>query len=843
MLSRFAIFLVFFACFLLVPVLAAAQGGPAYLIEIDIGEAGGMALQALERAGSEHLSLAGRAAGRVLLHASADDLETLSGLGIAYDLIAPESLYLEYYIVDKAPGVEEALERAEAEVLRDRDGYYLVAVEPQTAYGIHQLPAKRRLSPIGAPAVPLRLAERELPEAPAAPFAYSPAIQTMVDMVSESRLYDLIRELSGEVNVVVGGQSHRIDTRYSPTDLCKVAGFYLKESFEDLGLETEIQYFNFLKTLKSVYFPTGVQKGWTVGRGGTILYTDDGGQVWHTQDSGLDIALNDVFMIDDYIGCIAANAGEILYTDDGGATWNLSTNPTGADLNKVYMTDANTGYCCGTGGVLLKSTDGGANWSSLSSGTSYDLNGIVFVNANEGWAVGANGRIIRTANAGASWSNVSSPTSDDLNDITFVGEDNGWIATAAGNVLKTEDATTWQQVSTPLTSVLRSITFAPNGLSGWACGPEGGLVKTHDGGDTWNDLSIYSLPVLWDIYFVDSSNGWLCGSAYLMYSSNGALDWEDQTRNVLDGDMNIIATMPGTVSPEEIYIICGHYDSISNNPYYDAPGADDNATGTLAALEAARALLEYEYEATIRFVCFSREEQGLVGSNAYARMISNRGDNVMGVLNFDMIGYVDEQPEEVEILYDDQSVAVADAFGAAAALYAPALDYRLRNSPGSRSSDHASFWDQGYPAFCGIEDSPLNNPYYHRTTDRYSTLDYEFYGDVVRAAVATLAEMARIDTTSAGVPGAVAAGSMRVLPNPCIGGARVEFAGKVSPEMEVEFYDVQGRLVSSVRPEISGNRATAVWNADDSSGLALSPGIYFVKVAGTQESRKVILLK
>ena len=672
---------------------------------------------------------------------------------------------------------------------------------------------------------------------------YSAAVQTLVDEVSEPDLYSTMRELSGETSVTVGGQTYTIHTRYSPTDLCKVAGFYLKEQFEALGLETELQYFNFLKTLKSIYFPTGNQVGWAVGRDGTILYTDNGGEVWQVQDSGLDIALNDVFMVDDYEGCIAANGGVVLRTIDGGATWNQASTPTGADLAKVHLLGDGTGYCCGTGGTVLKTTDGGATWSSMSSGTSSDLNGIVFTSATAGWAVGENGRIIRTADAGASWNNVASPTTDELMDVTFVGDTDGWIATETGHVLKTEDGATWQEVATPLTTLLRSVCFASNGLTGWACGASGGLVKTHDGGDTWSDHSIYTLPSLWDVYFRDTNEGWICGLAYLLHSTNGGIDWEDQRKDILEGDINVIATLPGTVSPEEIYIICGHYDSISNNREYDAPGADDNATGTLAALEAARVLRENQYEATIRFVCFSREEQGLIGSHAYAKRCLAEGDSILGAFNFDMIGYVDEQPEEVEIIYDDISGGLASTFDQAAGLYVPDLDVRVRYSPSSSNSDHASFWDEGYPAFCGIEDSPLNNPYYHRTTDRINTLDFDFYTNVVRAAVGALAELARIDSTSAGVPAGVAAAGMKILPNPCIGGARLEMAGRVSQDAVLEFYDVRGRLVSSLRPEFDGGRATAVWDARDGNGEALSPGIYFVRFAGTQESEKVILLK
>ncbi len=843
MLSRNLIFLSLFACFLLNPAFLAAQGGPAYLIEIDLDGAGATALQALEGVQGGHLSLAGRTAGAAYLHASSSDLETLSGLGIEYALITEESLSLEYFILSKDLGVEDALERSEAEVLLDRETYYLVSVEPGTAFSIYQLQSKRRLAPAGVAERSFTLPDRKIAEAPAAAFTYSPAVQTLVDNVSQSNLYSTMRELSGETSVVVGGQTYTIDTRYSPTDLCKVAGFYLKESFEALGLQTELQYFNYMRTLKSVYFPTGNQTGWIVGRSGTILYTENGGEVWQVQDSGLDIALNDVVMIDDYAGCIAANGGDVLWTTDGGNTWNPASTPTGADLNKVCLLDGSTGYCCGTGGVVLKTTNGGASWSSLSSGTSNDLNSIVFVSSTDGWAVGESGKIIRTTNGGSSWSNVASPTTDDLMDVTFVGETDGWISTATGNVLKTEDGTTWQEVATPLTSSLRSISFAPNGLTGWACGPDGGLVKTHNGGDSWNDISVFAAPILWDVYFLDTGEGWICGLSHLQHSTSGGLDWEDQRPNVLDGDINVIATLPGKVSPEEIYVICGHYDSISNNPSYDAPGADDNATGTLAALEAARVLRDNDYEATIRFVCFSREEQGLIGSNAYTKMIAAAGDSVVGALNFDMIGYVDEEPEEIEIIYDDISGDLANAFDQAAGLYVPDLDVRLRYSPSMASSDQASFWDEGYPAFCGIEDMPLHNPYYHRTTDRIGTLDFDFYTNVVKGAVGALAELARIDSTSAGVSGPVAGARMKILPNPCIGGAKIEMAGSFGPDVALEFYDVRGRLVSSVRPEVAGNRATAVWNAGSGNGERLSPGIYFVKIAGALESRKIILLR
>ena len=94
---------------------------------------------------------------------------------------------------------------------------------------------------------------------------------------------------------------------------------------------------------------------------------------------------------------------------------------------------------------------------------------------------------------------------------------------------------------------------------------------------------------------------------------------------------NVVGVLPGTTRPNDIYIIGAHFDSVSN------PGADDNASGTAGVLEAARVLTQYNFEATLVFIAFDREEQGLVGSNAYAT--SHSGDNILGMISLDMIAY------------------------------------------------------------------------------------------------------------------------------------------------------------------------------------------------------------
>jgi aminopeptidase YwaD len=311
---------------------------------------------------------------------------------------------------------------------------------------------------------------------------------------------------------------------------------------------------------------------------------------------------------------------------------------------------------------------------------------------------------------------------------------------------------------------------------------------------------------------------------------------------VESGDVNVVATLPGTVRQDEIYIICGHYDCISQTPDTYAPGADDNGTGAVSTIEAARVLKDYDFEATLKFVTFSREEQGLVGSGQYVKQAYEQGDSIIAALNFDMIGYEDIDPEDVDILYNSFSGWLADAYEDAAALYVPSLGVD-KTSMTHVGSDNSSFWDYGYPSFCGIEDMPLNNPQYHRTTDRVSTIDFDFYTQVVKAGVATLAELAVIDTVTSSITQVFEPAWFRVRPNPGRGEIAIEMAASGKLPGAFEIYDVTGRLVSRIEPSFADGALSAVWRGKDSSGTPVGPGIYYLKAEGRSQATKIVLLK
>ncbi|MEO8433512.1 MAG: M28 family metallopeptidase [Pyrinomonadaceae bacterium] len=106
---------------------------------------------------------------------------------------------------------------------------------------------------------------------------------------------------------------------------------------------------------------------------------------------------------------------------------------------------------------------------------------------------------------------------------------------------------------------------------------------------------------------------------------------------------NVVATLKGTQagSMDRMYVVSGHYDSMcssTTNATCDAPGANDDASGTAAVLEMARVMAKYEFDATIVFMAVAGEEQSLLGSTYFAQQAKQKGLNIEGMFTNDIIG-------------------------------------------------------------------------------------------------------------------------------------------------------------------------------------------------------------
>jgi len=208
---------------------------------------------------------------------------------------------------------------------------------------------------------------------------------------------------------------------------------------------------------------------------------------------------------------------------------------------------------------------------------------------------------------------------------------------------------------------------------------------------------------------------------------------------------NVVCIKQGAVQPDKYVVIGGHFDSVSSN-IANAPGADDNATGTVGVLAAARAMADHEFEYSVVFLCFSGEEQGLLGSQAWASMAANQGLDIVGAVVLDMLGYrASGDAADIDIISNDSSQPLRELVDAAASLYVPGQVVVTGALPGGASSDHASFWNNGYRSVLFFEDTGNYSPYIHTANDimGLSVNDLPFMDRNVRTAVATLAMMAR----------------------------------------------------------------------------------------------------
>ena len=201
--------------------------------------------------------------------------------------------------------------------------------------------------------------------------------------------------------------------------------------------------------------------------------------------------------------------------------------------------------------------------------------------------------------------------------------------------------------------------------------------------------------------------------------------------------VNVIATKTGTKYPNQQYIICGHYDDMPAGPL--APGADDNASGTCAVMEAARVLSSFNFDYTLIFIAFDEEEIGLYGSRAYSDSAFANHDSIVGVINLDMIAWDSNNDQLYQVTTNSNSIMLADDMIAASLLYQPNL-VPLKHT-GSYGSDQIRFWDNGFVAIAPHESTGDFNNYYHTINDKFSNLNLPYFLSITKAVVGAFASL------------------------------------------------------------------------------------------------------
>jgi len=212
---------------------------------------------------------------------------------------------------------------------------------------------------------------------------------------------------------------------------------------------------------------------------------------------------------------------------------------------------------------------------------------------------------------------------------------------------------------------------------------------------------------------------------------------------------NVVAVLPG-LDPQNAttYIVGGHYDTMSPTPMTDAPGSDDDGSGTAGTMELARVLSGYRFNSTLIFVTFSAEELGLVGSDFYSDCCAGTGKDVGLYLNLDMIGYDPTNASGIDVVHDAGSVWAADQFLSVVADYGIGI-VPTKVFDTTANSDHASFWAAGYDSIFLAESN--FNPNWHLTSDLPAAMNIDLVTNTTQAAAAFLATLAGIREPGPGV--------------------------------------------------------------------------------------------
>ncbi len=290
----------------------------------------------------------------------------------------------------------------------------------------------------------------------------------------------------------------------------------------------------------------GSRNGWAVGDRGVIRATNDGGRTWKLQDAKTKVSLQSACFLTSQVGWIAGGktegftglgAGLVLFTQDGGETWKQISKTNLPALKQVQFFSLKSGIAVGeatsdrpTG--LFVTKDGGQTWHALPGKLSpgwlaadfaqpemgivagqrgevailgglrllptriasqgrRGIHDVLTPDENGGWMVGDGGLILRTENGGISWDPVSSRmprTLKDISDFRAVAArgEKVWVAGEPGSVIwfSPNAGKAWYRQFTRQTTPLNALHFSSD-TTGYAVGDLGLILRTEDGGQTW----------------------------------------------------------------------------------------------------------------------------------------------------------------------------------------------------------------------------------------------------------------------------------------------------------------------------------------------------------------------
>jgi aminopeptidase YwaD len=299
---------------------------------------------------------------------------------------------------------------------------------------------------------------------------------------------------------------------------------------------------------------------------------------------------------------------------------------------------------------------------------------------------------------------------------------------------------------------------------------------------------------------------------------------------------NLVITKTGTVYPNKYVIICGHFDSITGL------GINDNGSGTSIILEAARILKDVPTEYSIKFIHFSGEEQGLLGSKHYVNNVAYQSGvrvlDIKLVFNLDQVGGVMGNNNNTVYCDEDQgglstnnaaSAAVTQELRNCTALYSPLL---TEVDP-AEDTDYIPF-EQKSEVITGFFER-IRSTYPHTVNDTFANTDPVYIYKIGKASVGALQHFA-VATGTLGThetTGKNTLENIKIYPNPAKEIINIELPDSGIKNFTFEITDFQGRSI------FKRNNETKI----NVSGLENGAYIGILKTGDQKVVRKVMIEK
>jgi aminopeptidase YwaD len=284
-------------------------------------------------------------------------------------------------------------------------------------------------------------------------------------------------------------------------------------------------------------------------------------------------------------------------------------------------------------------------------------------------------------------------------------------------------------------------------------------------------------------------------SEYLSYGYTAGQMVEDSYVNSSYTCKNLILTKVGTLYPNTFVIVCGHYDTISGK------GTNDNGSGVSIILEIARLLQNVPTEYSIKFINFSGEEDGLLGSQHYVNSVVNGTNpkmNIKVVFNIDEVGGVAgmvnntitcDVDESTPTSNNAASATITDELAACVGLYSPLNTYINF----AEATDYIPFENNGEIITGFYETNISNKP--HTANDLLINMDPVYVFNVAKAAIGATMHFAKASTTALSNSDYDSSFQVSFFPNPTQDFLNINMGTLTEENYTFKLIDLQGKTV------------------------------------------------